>query len=121
MKDPYYVALQRALIASVIVTGGTVGSLIGTGASTSSIMSALIVGICLQLGVRFLGEGTYDSNKKAQRENDLVIKDIGREPVIDAPPRPVDFDEDYHFASDNRNRHRGRLASDCAICLREPI
>jgi hypothetical protein len=36
--------------------------------------------------------------------------------------RPVDFNEEYHYSSDNLGvRHRGRLASDCPICLREVV
>lgn len=125
MKDPYYIALQRAVIGAIITTGATVGTLIGSGADVRQIAAAAIVGIFGYLAVRFLGEGTIDSNKRNQREADLIIKDAAdngfMENLQGSPrrlPDPIDFDKPYHFSRDGGDRHVGNLASECAICLR---
>lgn len=119
MSDPYFVALYRGIIAAIIINGSVVGGLIATGADTRQIVAALIIGVSVTMGQRFLGEGTIDDRRRQQREADLVIKDAANNGFID--DRPVDFDEDYHYASNNKDRHRGRLASDCPICLREVV
>lgn len=142
MSDPYFVALYRGIIAAIIINGSVVGGLIATGADTRQIVAALIIGVSVTMGQRFLGEGTIDDRRRQQREDELIIKDAAREGFTDdAEPWPegaktrdevmaqpgmlnpyaVDFDEDYHYASNNKDRHRGRLASDCPICLREVV
>ena len=103
MKTPYAIAFQRALIASLIVTGTTIGGLVATGAEARQVLAALIIGVCAQMAVRFLGEGTIDTQNRTTKK-------------IEARLEPIDFDAPYHFSRDNSERHPGQNRTECDIC-----